>query len=60
MSNSLIVGEPKRLFTIPGRAGTYDVAADGQRILALPPAGNDSAPSMTVVVNWPMLLKNRR
>jgi dipeptidyl aminopeptidase/acylaminoacyl peptidase len=60
VSNALTVGEPKPLFKIPGRAGTYDVTADGQRILALPPAGSDSAPSMTVVVNWPMLLKKGR
>jgi hypothetical protein len=58
--NSLIVGEPKPLFKIAGRAGTYDVAPDGQRILALPPAGDDAAPSMTVVVNWPTLLKKAR
>jgi Tol biopolymer transport system component len=60
IQNSLIVGEPKALFKIAGRAGTYDVAPEGQRILALPPAGDDAAPSMTVVVNWPTLLKKRR
>jgi Tol biopolymer transport system component len=55
--NSLTVGEPKPLFKISGRAGTYDVAPDGKRILALPPAGDNAASSMTVVVNWQTLLK---
>jgi eukaryotic-like serine/threonine-protein kinase len=58
--NSLIVGESKPLFKIAGRAGSYDVAPDGQRILALPSAGDDAGPSMTVVVNWPALLKSGR
>jgi len=57
LPNSLTVGEPKPLFKISGRAGTYDVAPDGQRILALPPTGDNAASSMTVVVNWPTLLK---
>ncbi len=55
--NSLTFGKPKPLFKIGGRAGTYDVAPDGQRILALPPARDNAASSMTVVVNWPTLLK---
>ena len=55
--NSLTVGEPKPLFKISGRAGSYDVAPDGQHILALPPADDNAASSMTVVVNWPTLLK---
>jgi eukaryotic-like serine/threonine-protein kinase len=57
LPNSLTVGEPKPLFKISGRAGTYDVAPDGKRILASPPAGDNAASSMTVVVNWPTLLK---
>jgi eukaryotic-like serine/threonine-protein kinase len=57
LPNSLTFGEPKPLFKIAGRAGTFDVAPDGQRILALPPAGDDAAPSMTVVVNWPTLVR---
>jgi Tol biopolymer transport system component len=57
VANSLTFGEPKPLFKIAGRAGAYDVAPDGQRILALPPAGDDAAPSMTLVVNWPTLVK---
>jgi hypothetical protein len=59
-ANSLSFGEPKPLFKITGRVSSYDVTADGQRILALPPASGDGEPSMTVVVNWPTLLKNRR
>jgi hypothetical protein len=54
------VGQSTALFKLAGRAGTYDIAPDGQRILALPPAGDDAGPSMTVVVNWPMLLKKAR
>jgi hypothetical protein len=57
LPNSLTFGEPKPLFKIAGRAGTFDVAPDGQRILALPPAGDDATPSMTVVVNWPTLVR---
>jgi Tol biopolymer transport system component len=63
LQNSLTFGDPKPLFKIPGRAGPlrqariFDVAPDGQRILALPPADDDAAPSMTVVVNWPTLVR---
>ena len=55
--NSLTFGKAAPLFKIGGRAGTYDVAPDGRRILALPPAADKAASSMTVVVNWPTLLK---
>jgi Tol biopolymer transport system component len=55
--NSLTVGEAKPLFKISGRAGSYDVAPDGRRILALPPADDNAASSMTFVLNWPALLK---
>jgi Tol biopolymer transport system component len=55
--HSLTFGEPKPLFKIAGRAGTFDIAPDGQRILALPPVDDDAAPSMTVVVNWPTLVR---
>jgi len=60
VANSLSLGEPKPLFKMTGQVSGYDVASDGQRILALPPADDNAEPSMTVVVNWPMLLKNRR
>jgi eukaryotic-like serine/threonine-protein kinase len=59
-SNSLADGDPKPLFKIAGRAGTYDVAPEGQRILALPPARDDAPASMTIVVNWLALLKKGR
>jgi hypothetical protein len=36
------------------------VAADGQRTLALPPTDINAGWSMTIVINWPTLLKNRR
>jgi serine/threonine protein kinase/Tol biopolymer transport system component len=57
LENSLTFDEPKPLFKIAGRAGTFDIPPDGQRILALPPVDDDAAPSMTVVVNWPTLAK---
>ena len=55
--DSLTVGEPKPLFKISGRAGSYDVAPDGRHILALPPADDNAAPSMTLVLDWQALLK---
>jgi hypothetical protein len=57
VTGSLTFGEPKPLFKIAGRTGAYDLAPDGQRILALPPAGDNAASSMTIVVHWPKLLK---
>jgi eukaryotic-like serine/threonine-protein kinase len=60
VANSPDFLEPKPLFKITGRVSSYDVASDGQRILALPAADDNAGPSMTVVVNWPTLLKNRR
>jgi Tol biopolymer transport system component len=60
VANSLSFGESKPLFKITGRVSSYDVASDGQRILALAPANDNGEPSMTVVVNWPALLKNPR
>jgi hypothetical protein len=60
---------PKELFdsgylNLGGHAGgtyhTYAVFPDGQQfVIPRPPAGSDTPSSeMTVVVNWPLLLKN--
>jgi serine/threonine protein kinase/Tol biopolymer transport system component len=57
VSRSLDFGEPMPLFKVPGPRGTYDVTADGTAILAIARIGNEAAWSMTLVVNWPALLK---
>ena len=55
---------PKPLFTLPalgGGASRYDVTADGQKFLidAVVMGGEAPRPmSITVVLNWPALLKN--
>jgi len=59
-AHSLAVLEAKPLFKVPGRPSSYEIAADGQRILALPPADDTAGPAVTIVINWPALLKNRR
>lgn len=62
VSQGLEFGAPSALFRIPELAGLfaypYDVAFDGQRILALVPskAPGDTA-SLTVLVNWHANLK---
>jgi hypothetical protein len=52
---------PKPLFAIAPPAGIfaypYDVLHDGQRILALVPAGEAGPSSLTVLVNWQAGLK---
>jgi serine/threonine protein kinase len=53
-------GSPQALFasklkTAPGPP--YDVSSDGQRFLLNRPVGDESAPPITLVQNWPALLK---
>jgi hypothetical protein len=50
-------GVPQPLFTAPGNLG-WDVTGDGKRFLLAVEAGqqNTSTP-LTVVLNWPALLK---
>jgi hypothetical protein len=56
-------GNPKPLFTVPvlGSGATrYDVTADGQRFLVDAASTDGETPrrsSITVVLNWPTLLK---
>jgi hypothetical protein len=46
------IGTPKVLFKNPNAVG-YAVSADGQRILAVVPAGGSAAvPPVTAILNW--------
>jgi len=49
----------KRLFTLPrvGRRFTYDVSPDGRRILAVTQRPETAFEPLTLVQNWPALLK---
>jgi eukaryotic-like serine/threonine-protein kinase len=50
------VGRPVPLF--PVESGWYQAAGDGRKFLVLEPEENQPAdPPMTVIVNWPTLLK---
>ncbi len=53
------VGEAQPLFTLPkvGPRITYDVSGDGQRILAVTQREQAASAPLTLVVNWPALLK---
>jgi hypothetical protein len=53
------VGEAKPLFGLSriGPRITYDVSPDGQRILAVTQQKAAATAPLTVVVNWPDLLK---
>ena len=37
---------------------SYDISADGQRILAIVPAAQSNSEPLTLVQNWTALLKN--
>jgi Tol biopolymer transport system component len=53
-------GTPKALFvtSLKNAAGSrYDVTPDGQRFLVNRPVADESAPPITLVQNWPALLK---
>jgi hypothetical protein len=62
----LMTGVPSTLFhlNVPSIGGffgqDYDVSADGQRFLVNEVVGPASEPGLTVVVNWPALLKETR
>ena len=54
---------PKELFEIRLRndpSRLYDVSPDGQRILTVAPAGNENVPPITLVQNWPALLRRQK
>ena len=61
-SEPLQVGQAKPLFSVPvvdtfivGRS--YEVSNDGQRFLLRAPGSGETAPSLTVVLNWQTQLK---
>ena len=54
--NSFRPGTPQELFRTR-EASSYDVAADGQRFLVNQVASDSSDIPVTVIVNWPQLLK---
>jgi Tol biopolymer transport system component len=49
-------GTPKELFRTRD-ASSFDVTADGQRFLVTQPVSDSSDTPVTVIVNWPQLLK---
>ena len=59
--SGLEVGEPKPLFRMPLRLPpnqyTYDVAADGQRFLAMAPTEQARPEPLKVMLNWKAALK---
>ncbi|HXT87058.1 MAG TPA: hypothetical protein VN745_08550, partial [Verrucomicrobiae bacterium] len=59
---SLVIGKTQELFKIgAGRGGLgpmYDASADGKRFVVAEQTGQDITP-LTVVVNWPALLKKQ-
>ena len=58
-AGSIEVGAPRLLFgpLILGGGFMYDVSPDGQRILAVTETNQDSDEPITIVQNWPGLLK---
>jgi Tol biopolymer transport system component len=58
--DSVDVGDVKPLFELPKVTSrrSYDITADGQRILALTRKRDESSAPLTLIVNWPALVKN--
>jgi Tol biopolymer transport system component len=57
---SVEVGPVRRLgIRVVQNRYSYDVSADGQRILAAVPVGQKSSPPLTLVENWTDLLKKK-
>jgi hypothetical protein len=55
-SDTVVASTPRELFTIPPES-FFEVAPDGQRFLVNVP---DPTPHpLTVIVNWPSLMKSR-
>ena len=54
--NSFRPGTPRELFRTR-EAPSFDVTADGQRFLMTQPVSDSSDTPVTVIVNWPQLLK---
>jgi hypothetical protein len=54
------LGTPRRLFSTAmpsGNSYPYDVTRDGQRFVVLQLLPQSAAPPLTVILNWPALLK---
>ena len=54
---TLQLGKPTPLFPLDSTTTGFDLAADGSRILVNRPVADTSEPPVTVIVNWPTLLK---
>ena len=54
-SSSLQFGAPIALFKVQGPPGSFDVAADGQRVLALTATGSERS-NVVLIVNWPAVV----
>ena len=48
---AFVAAAPRSLFRLPPHISA-DFTPDGQRVLAVEPAGGQQAPSITVVMNW--------
>jgi Tol biopolymer transport system component len=63
LTPTLSLGTPVKLFDAAIQAGyvndshRWQVGPDGQRFLLLVPAGQQQAPPLEVIVNWPALLQ---
>jgi len=52
------MGTPQQLFSVPLNNAGVDVTADGKRfLLAAPPGSQNVSAPITVILNWPALLK---
>ena len=52
------MGTPQQLFSVPLNNVGVDVTADGKRfLLAAPPGSQNVSAPITVILNWPALLK---
>ena len=52
------MGTPQQLFSVPLNNVGVDVTADGKRfLLAAPPGSQNASAPITVILNWPALLK---
>lgn len=50
-------GLPRQLFPLSLAATQWDVASDGQRFLVAVPVDPSSADPVTIVLNWPRMLR---
>jgi hypothetical protein len=57
---SFEVGAEKPLFDMPHRVRGWDATADGNKFLVNVAVEEIAEPSITLVVNWPMLLSMPR